>query len=39
MGGGTAGALTLTRPTVMRQMLILYGGCAALTRPTKMRDV
>ncbi len=36
MGGGTAGALALTRPTVMRRMLVLYSGCAALTRHTKM---
>ncbi len=33
MGGGTAGALTLTRPTVMRQMLVLYGGCAGAYPP------
>ncbi len=34
-----AGALALTRLTVMRLMLVLYGGYAALTRPAKMRDV
>ncbi len=37
MGGGMAGALALTRPTVMTLMLVLHGGCAALTHLTVMK--
>ncbi len=33
MGGGMAGALALTRLTVMRLMLVLYGGCAGAYPP------
>ncbi len=36
MGGGHGGCASLTRPTVMRLMLVLYGGGGALTRPAKL---